>query len=588
MHNVLYIVKSTLTAGDLVLRLLCRARTKPAASWEGTPLRQLQGMDATFVALETRNSPMHIGSILIYDPATAPGGFVRFKDILRFYESRMQLSRTMRQRLVRVPFDLDYPYWIEDEHFDLEYHVRHLALPKPGDWRQLCIQAARIFARPLDLTRPPWEFTIVEGLDNVPGMAPGSFAIVTKVHHAAIDGMSGIDLLEALHTLDANAAAPQQPDEWKPEPVPGMFGLLAKSWFNAVTNPARQIEVAARAVPGLARATKGLLARDFKVHGEMLAPRSRFNVVLSPNRVIEGRSVALADIKAIRALAPGAKVNDVFLAIVGGAMRKYLLAHDDLPDKTLTAMAPISVRSTDEKGDMGNQVAAMIAPLGTHIADPGERLRYVHSQTVNSKAMTDAIGARNMTEVSKVSPALFMALGAQLYTRLGLANRMAPPFSTVVTNVPGPPVPIYSAGARLESMMGLLCLTDGMGLGHVVQSYCKEATISFTACRKVVPDPEFYAQCIEDSFTELRDAAKMAAAADAQSSAEPNGAGTVSKPKPTATAKAPAAKTAAKPAAKPAAKTPAKPAAKPASGHLAGADAKPAATPAAKRKNVVP
>ena len=502
-------------------------------------MRQLQGMDASFVALETRNSPMHIGSILIYDPATAPGGFVRFKDILRFYESRMQLSKTMRQRLVRVPFDLDYPYWVEDKAFDLEYHVRHLALPKPGDWRQLCIQAARIFARPLDLTRPPWEFTVIEGLDNVPGIAPGSFAIVTKVHHSAIDGMSGIDLLEALHTLDPHAAAPQQPDEWQGEDVPNTATLLARSWFNAITNPARQIEVAARAVPGLARATRGLLTRDFKVHGEMLAPRTRFNVVLSPNRVVEGRSVALADIKAIRVLAPGAKINDVFLAIVGGAMRKYLLAHDDLPDKTLTAMAPISVRSTDEKGDMGNQVAAMIAPLGTHIEDPAERLRYVHSQTVNSKAMTDAIGARNMTEMSKVSPALFMALGAQLYTRLGLANRMAPPFSTVVTNVPGPPVPIYSAGARLESMMGLLCLTDGMGLGHVVQSYCSEATIAFTACRKVMPDPEFYAQCIEDSFTELRDAGR--AAKDAPQTKEPTRTATVAKPKPPAKPKPAAA-----------------------------------------------
>jgi len=187
-------------------------------------------------------------------------------------------------------------------------------------------------------------------------------------------------------------------------------------------------------------------------------------------------------------------------------------------------MAPISVRGKDEKGDMGNQVAAMIAPLGTHIADPLERLRFVHSQTANSKAMSEALGARNMTEISKVSPALFMALGAQLYTRLQLANRMAPPFSTVVTNVPGPPVPIYSAGARLESMMGLLCLTDGMGLGHVVQSYVDEATISFTACRKLMPDPEFYVQCIEESFAELRDApveTQAAQPATAKSGAKP-------------------------------------------------------------------
>jgi WS/DGAT/MGAT family acyltransferase len=477
-------------------------------------MRQLQGMDASFVALETRTSPMHIGSILIYNPATAPGGFVRFKDILGFFESRMQLSRTIRQRMVRVPFDLDYPYWIEDPDFDLEYHLRHVALPQPGDWRQLCIQAARIFARPLDLTRPPWEFTVVEGLSNIPGIPTGSYAMVTKVHHAAIDGMSGIDLMEAMHTLRADEAPPAKPDDWKPEKVPNPAELLGKSYFNALTNPWKQLDVAARAAPGLAKALKGLAAKDFTVSRDMLAPRTRFNRVISAHRVVEGRSVPLADVKAIRALAPGSKVNDVFLAIVGGAMRKYLLAKDDLPDKSLTAMAPISVRSAGEKGDMGNQVAAMVAPLGTHLADPTERLSFVHSQTTNSKAMTEAVGARNMTEASKVAPALWMSLGAQLYTRLGLANRgVAPLFSTVVTNVPGPPVPIYSAGARLESMMGLLCLTDGMGLGHTVQSYVDEATITFTACRDLMPDPEFYAQCIQDSFEELRDAAARAGTA---------------------------------------------------------------------------
>jgi WS/DGAT/MGAT family acyltransferase len=384
----------------------------------------------------------------------------------------------------------------------------------------LCIQAARIFARPLDLTRPPWEFTIIGGIDGIEGVAKGSYAMVTKVHHAAIDGMSGIDLMEALHTLDPNAPPPDTPDTWQPEKVPSPAELLGKSYFNALANPLKQLQVAANAAPGLAKAIKGLAAKEFNLSGEMIAPRTRFNKVISAHRVVEGRSVPLADIKAIRSLAPGAKVNDVFLAIVGGAMRKYLKAHSDLPDKTLTAMAPISVRAKGEKGDMGNQVAAMIAPLGTHIEDPAERLAYVFSRTTNSKAMTDAIGARNMTEMSKVSPALYMALGAQLYTRLGLANRMAPPFTTVVTNVPGPPVPIYSAGARLESMMGLVCLTDGMGLAHVVQSYTDEATIAFTACRELMPDPEFYAQCIEESFADLRDAAK--ADADTPETAPPS------------------------------------------------------------------
>ncbi|MEL7190677.1 MAG: wax ester/triacylglycerol synthase domain-containing protein, partial [Pseudomonadota bacterium] len=199
-------------------------------------------MDSSFVALESPNSPMHIGNLLIYNPETAPGGFVRFKDILDFFRSRMQLSKTMRQRLVRVPFDLDYPYWIEDPNFDLEYHLRHVALPKPGDWRQLCIQTARIHARPMDLTRPPWEFTVIEGLDNVRDYPPGCFAFVTKVHHSAIDGMSGIDMMEAIHTLAPHAPPPNAPDEWKPEKVPGPVELLGKSYLNAIVNPVKQAQ----------------------------------------------------------------------------------------------------------------------------------------------------------------------------------------------------------------------------------------------------------------------------------------------------------------------------------------------------------
>lgn len=534
-------------------------------------MRQLQGMDSSFVAMESPNSPMHIGSVLIYNPETAPGGFVRFKDILQFFESRMQLSKTIRQRLVRVPFDLDYPYWIEDPNFDLEYHVRHLALPKPGDWRQLCIQAARIHARPLDLSRPPWEFTVIEGLDNVEGYPPGCWAFVTKVHHAAIDGMSGIDLMEALHTLDPHTPPPNAPDEWKAEKLPGPVELLGKSYVNAILNPFKQAQVAAKAVPGVANAIKGLVARDFKLSTDMVAPRTRFNRTISPHRVVEGRKFDLTELKSIRAILPEAKVNDVAIAIIGGALNKYLTDKGDLPKRTMTAMAPISVRSEDEKSDMGNQVAAMVAPLGTHIADPAERLAYVYSQTSNSKAMTNAIGARTMTEASKVSPALFMALGSQLFSRVSLAHRTMP-FNTVVTNVPGPPVHIYSAGSRMESMaLSLICLTDGMGLAHVVQSYVGEAYISFTACRDIMPDPEFYAQCLQDSFDELVAAAKAidtkaaapAAKQSAAKSAPAKKASAKTASDTTGTAKkAPARKTAANPRpsakAKPAAKTAAK------------------------------
>ncbi|MEL6707653.1 MAG: wax ester/triacylglycerol synthase family O-acyltransferase [Pseudomonadota bacterium] len=473
-------------------------------------------MDSSFVAMESPNSPMHIGSVLIYNPETAPGGFVRFKDILAFFESRMQLSKTMRQRLVRVPFDLDYPYWVEDPDFDLEYHVRHVALPKPGDWRQLCIQAARIHARPLDLNRPPWEFTVVEGLDAVEGYPPGCFAMVTKVHHAAIDGMSGIDLMDALHTLQPNTPPPNKPDEWKPEKIPGPVELLGKSYVNSIINPFKQAQVAAQSIPGVASAIKGLIARDFKITSDIVPPRTRFNRTISPHRVIEGRTFDLKGFKSIRALLPEAKVNDVAIAVIGGALNKYLTAKGDLPKSTMTAMAPISVRSDGEKGDMGNQVSAMVAPLGTHLADPTERLAYVYGQTKNSKAMTNAIGARTMTEVSKVNPLLYMALGAQLFNRISLAHR-AMPFNTVVTNVPGPPVHIYSSSARLESMAAsLICLTDGLGLAHVVQSYVDEAYISFTACRDIMPDPQFYSQCLQDSFDELLAAAKAAGDAPAK------------------------------------------------------------------------
>ncbi|MEP5510310.1 MAG: wax ester/triacylglycerol synthase family O-acyltransferase [Erythrobacter sp.] len=466
-------------------------------------------MDSSFVAMESPNSPMHIGNLLIYNPQTAPGGFVRFKDILGFFRSRLQLSKSVRQRLVRVPFDLDYPYWIEDPDFDLEYHVRHVALPKPGDWRQLCILAARIHARPIDLNRPPWEFTVVEGLDNVRGYPKGSFGIVTKVHHSAIDGVSGIDLMEAMHTLTPDQPPPETPDEWVPEKVPSPIELLGKSYLHALTNPVKQAQVAAQVVPGIASAIKGLVTRDFKLSTDYIPPRTRFNRSISPHRVVEGSSFKLAEIKAIRALLPEAKINDVGLSIIGGALHKYLKSKDDLPKTSMTAMAPISVRSADEKGDMGNQVAAMIAPLGTQIADPAERLAYVFAQTSNSKTMTNALGARNMTEVSKVNPLLYMALGSQLFSRISFAHKVAMPFNTVVTNVPGPPVPIYSSGAKLESMaLALICLTDGLGLAHIVQSYVDELMISFTACRKIMPDPEFYAECLQASFDEMLAAAK--------------------------------------------------------------------------------
>lgn len=473
-------------------------------------MKQMQGLDAAFVAFEQPNAPIHIGSMAIYDPSTAPGGFVRFKDILNFIRHRLHLAKTMRQRMVKVPFGIDYPYWIEDPNFDLEYHVRHAALPRPGDWRQLCILTARTFARPLDLTRPPWELLVVEGLDNVDGVPTGSYAILSKVHHAAIDGVSGVDMMKALHSASPEVDEIPDPDPWKPERMPSQLGMFARGYVRGFTNPLRQVQVAAKSLPGVYKVAKGAIKGDFDIASTFNTPRTRFNGKVSAHRVIDGRSFSLADIKKIRVLSEGATVNDVMLSIVGGAMRAYLIDKNELPAETLAAMAPISVRAENEKNSMGNQVSAMRAALGTNIASPAERVNFVRQETQKSKAMTNAIGARQMAEMSKLSPALYMGIGARLYSQFGLANRIKPIFNTVVTNVPGPPVPIYSAGAKLVNIYGNLCLLDGVGLGHVVQSYVDKITVTCTACRDAMPDPAFYSECVQASFDEHLAAAKGA------------------------------------------------------------------------------
>lgn len=463
-------------------------------------MKQMQGLDSVFVAMERPTAPVHIGSILIYDPSTAEGGFVRFKDILAFIEGRLGLAETMRQKMVKVPFGIDYPYWVQDSNFDIEYHVRHIALPKPGDWRQLCIQAARVFARPLDLSRPPWEITVVEGLDNIDGVPEGSYAMLTKVHHAAIDGVSGVDMMHALHTLTPDKHEPVPRDTWRPEPDPSQIGLFARGYARSLMSPLRQAMAMRHALPGMARAAKGLIQQDYDFKALIQAPRTRFNGTVGPHRMFDARTFDLKAVKSLRKLAEGATLNDVMLSVVGGAMRRYLDHYNELPDTSVTTMAPISVRDDSEKNTMGNQVSAMFVPLGSHIPSAQERMRYVTEETVKAKAFTTALGARQSAEMAKLTPAPVMNLGAQLFTRLKLADHVKPTVNTVVTNVPGPPVPIYSAGAKLVGLFGKLCLVDGVKLGHVVHSYVDEVTVAFTACRSAVPDPDFYSQCLQDSF----------------------------------------------------------------------------------------
>jgi diacylglycerol O-acyltransferase len=465
---------------------------------------QLSGQDASFVYLETPHTPMHIGSVGIYDPSTAPGGFVRFKDILNFIASRLGGARSFRQRLVRVPFDLDHPYWIEDPEFDIEFHVRHIALPRPGDWRQLCIQVARLHARPMDLSKPLWEFTIVEGLDNIEGLPPGCFALVSKVHHAAIDGMSGVEMSAAVHDLDASMTPPKGSDEWKPEHMPNVADLLARSYLNSLTQPMRIMQTIGRSLPGMAKLTAQVGKGDVSIRDARPAPKTRFNGKVSAHRVFDAVPLKLAEVRAIKEAVEGATVNDVILAIVGGGLRTYLKDKGELPKETMTAMAPISVRGEGEKAALGNLVSAMVVGLGTQIEDPLERLRFVHDAAVNSKAMTNAVGAKTLADYSQLIPSGLAGLGARLYTRIGAANAHAPVFNCVVTNVPGSRVPLYFCGAKMVAMYGTGPVFDGMGLINPIYSYGDTIAISFTSDREMMPDPEVYAAALRGSFEALK------------------------------------------------------------------------------------
>lgn len=471
-------------------------------------MQQLTGQDASFFYFETPRTPMHIGAIQIYDQSVLPGGVQGFKRIVRQIESRLHMARTFRQKLVTVPLGLDHPYWIEDKDFDIEFHMRHIRLPAPGDWRQLCIQVARLHSRPLDLSKPLWEFTVIEGLDQIEGLPPGCYAIVSKIHHACVDGVSGVDMVQAIHDIDPNNPTVAPNDKpWRGEDEPSAAELLARASINNALMPFRFAEVAARTVPALGRLARGVMERRFETAKPV--PRTRFNGTVTAHRVVEGRSFDLNEVRAIKSVVPGATVNDVIVTICGGALRKYLNSKHELPDQSMVAMAPISVRSQDQRGTMGNRVAAMNVAIGTHIEAPLDRLAAVHADTQSSKEMTQAVGAKLMTDYSQFIPSTTAALAARVYTELGMANRTNPVFNCVITNVPGPQFPLYCAGAPMVAQFGLGPLFDGMGLIFPVVSYRGKISISVTSCREMMPDPEYFARCIEDSYAELKHAANV-------------------------------------------------------------------------------
>ncbi len=468
-------------------------------------MQQLTGLDASFLYLETATMPMHISGLGIYDPATAEGGKVRFKQIVENVRQRALRIPAMCSTLQTVPLRWDHPYWKRTGDFDPEFHIRHLALPQPGDWRQLCILVARLHARPLDRRRPLWEMYVIEGLDKVEGYPKGCFAVFTKVHHAAVDGASGNELTAQLHDLSPDWQTGKASAEAQTDRTPSNIELLLRAQLNTLKQPFRFVDVARHSIPGVARLATGITSG--RLHRISDLPRTRFNRTVTPHRVFGAEVFDLATIRGIKNAVPPATVNDVALTICGGALHKYLQAKSELPGKSLAAMAPINIRAEDKKGAGGNLVSQMTVNVRSDIDDALQRLRAVNEGTRDAKELTNAIGAKTMTDYTQFVPSTLTASAARLASSLGVANHIKPIYNCVITNVPGPQQPLYFTGAKLLSNLGAGPIMDGTGLFHAITSYCGEFAISFVSCRQMLPDPAFYAQCLRDSFEELKEAA---------------------------------------------------------------------------------
>jgi diacylglycerol O-acyltransferase len=490
-------------------------------------MKQLSGADTMFLQFEQGNNFMHVASLAIYDPSTAPGGGVRFKDVLRFFAARVEKFPQFRRRLVSVPFALDRPYWVEESGFDVEFHVRHIALPQPGDWRQLCIQVARLHSRPLDHSRPLWEAYVIEGLHNVEGVPPGSFALYTKMHHSIVDGESGTEILKALHSLSPEPieegeavggyAADREPS------LPELYTRAVVHGVQRVPALARLTLDTARRVASLGTGTLGPLGTLLKgsrnllpqlralATGDLgtllpkLPPTTRFSGKVTAHRVFEAVGLPLADLKTIRVQAGDATLNDIFLTIVGGALNKYLAAKRELPDGSLVAMVPMTLRGADKGGDHGNQVGFTVMSVRSDLDDPLERLQAIGEGARTSKRMTEAVGKEVSRDLLEYLPAPVADLLIR-YVKL-------PGLGLIVSNVRGPDLPLYMAGAQLVHYSPVSIPVDGLGLNVTGFTYAGTMWISAVSCREMLPDPGFFAQCLHESFDELREAAAALAPA---------------------------------------------------------------------------
>lgn len=473
-------------------------------------MEQLTGLDAAFLALETRTTTGHVGGVIILDPTTAPEPltFARFRSLMA---QRLPLVPLLRRRLANVPLGLDQPYWIEDRDFDLEFHVREAGLPTPGGELQLRELIARMHARPLDLRRPLWETYLISGLEG------GQFAVYTKVHHAAIDGVSGAELLTVLLDLTPEGR-PAPVDNWKPEKPPSDIELLGRAAISASCHPMNAVRLAssiASVAPRLCEVAKpyaskfigSILGRDEGDGGViagigLIPPVTPMNQSITAHRRVAFRSISLEQVKAVKN-AHGVTVNDVIMAMSTAALREWLIKRDALPDVPLIAMVPVSVRTETDR-EAGNKISAMFAALPTNLEDPVERLLFAHEATKLAKAQHMALPPGLVEDVTEfMVPGLLgratrvsMSIGMELFSRSNPSN-------IVISNVPGPNIPVYLAGAQMLRYYPVSALAAGQGLNITVVGYLNELHFGLIACREVVPDVDEVAQSLVTEFERL-------------------------------------------------------------------------------------
>jgi WS/DGAT/MGAT family acyltransferase len=465
-------------------------------------MQQLTGLDTLFLRLETGNTYLHVGPVMIYAPPESGGGAPDFPEVLELLEQRLCHWDVLRRKLHETPWKLDNPYWIEDGDFKLKNHVSRSRLRKPGGLRQLCNEIARIHARPLGRAHPLWKAHIIYGLDDMEGLPPGSFAIFFKTHHATMDGATGARMIKAIHDPEPDEESGPAVDRWEAESEPLALDLLAKALVNNIRQPFRLAGAVAQAIPAVQRIVKGTRENRFSSLGSK--EKTRFNDLIGPDRVVGFMKLGLVQAKEVSRQVPGATVNDVILTIVSGALRKYLDSKGEMSSKSLVAAAPVNVRALNPGKTGGNVISAMTVSLCSNIENSLERLECVHQQSLAAKAYHDELGPELATNLSdNLAPYLVALLSKPLMTS-GLLAKTPPLANTIVSNVPGPPEPLFFGGSKMVMITGQGPCADSLGLFHTVSSYCDVITIGFQACPTMLPDPEFYVSCIQESWDDLK------------------------------------------------------------------------------------